>query len=346
MFCPVCKKQLSRMPHYRKCRPKNQSKEDFLFDILNVNHKKLCENNGKLLKNLYIQKDYSILDIIEYLNNDISSKQIYFLLEKFNISKKGVKGSANSKRTREKYKKTCTEKYGTENSLSKGTMPYEKKNKTVKEKYGVDNVFQLEEVKNKLNETMLETYGSLRICNPEKQKETLKNRPIEKKIEHYTNLSIVKKKQWENYTDEQKYDRISKLFKNNQLSGIHKINKLETKISNALVEIGVSFYFSHYVKRRQFDFKIGENILIEVQGDYWHANPKFYKEDDIINYPRGKFKAKDIWDKDEEKKKIAEKYGYDVFYIWEDEVKYMNEREIATLIKDKIESKLHHLRSN
>lgn len=346
MLCPVCKKQLSRMPHYRKCKAKNQNKKDFLFDILKFNHKNLCENDGKLLKTLYIEEDCSILDVIEYLNKDISSLQIYFLLERFNIPKKGLKGSANSKRTREKYKKTCVEKYGTENSLSKGAEPYKKKNETVKEKYGVDNVFQLEEVKNKLNETMLETYGSLRICNPEKLKETLKNRPIEKKIEHYKNISISNKKKWENYTDEQKYDIITRLSKIQQESNFYKINKLETKISNALVEIGVSFYFSHYIKRRQFDFKIGENILIEVQGDYWHANPKFYKEDDIINYPRGKFKAKDIWDKDEEKKKIAEKYGYEVFYIWEDEVKYMNEKQIATLIKDKIESKLHHLRSN
>ena len=179
MICPVCKKKLSRMPHYRKCKPKLQSKEDFLFHILQFNHKDLCENNGELLNNLYIKDNYSILDITEYLKNDISSYHIYFLLDKFNIPKKGVKGSANSKRTREKYKKTCTEKYGTENSLSKGTMPYEKKNKTVKEKYGVDNVFQLEEVKNKLNETMLETYGCLRICNPEKLKETLKNRTKE-----------------------------------------------------------------------------------------------------------------------------------------------------------------------
>ena len=346
MICPVCKKKLSRMPHYRKCKPKLQSKEDFLFHILQFNHKDLCENNGELLNNLYIKDNYSILDITEYLKNDISSYHIYFLLDKFNIPKKGVKGSANSKRTREKYKKTGTEKYGPENSLSKGTMPYEKKNKTVKEKYGVDNVFQLEEVKNKLNETMLETYGCLRICNPEKLKETLKNRTKEQKSTHYKNISIANKKKWENYTDEQKYDVINRLSKIRQQPNFHKINKIETKVSNALSQIGFPFQFSYFIKRRQFDFKIGENILIEVQGDYWHSNPKFYKEDDIINYPRGKCKAKDVWSKDAEKKEIAEKYGYEVFYVWEDEIKHLNEKDIVLLIKEKIETKLHHLHSN
>lgn len=346
MLCPVCKNQLSRMPHYGKCKPKDQSKEDFLFNILNFNHKSLCKNNGELLKNLYNEKDYSVLDIIEYSNNDISSKQIYFLLEKFNILKKGIKGSANSKRTREKYKKTCIDKYGTENSLSKGTESYKKRNETVKKKYGVDNIFQLEEVKNKINQTMLETYGSLRICNPEKLKETLQNRPIEKKIEHGKNISKIKKKQWESYTDEQKYDVITRLFKIRQQPNFHKINKIETRVSNALSQIGFPFQFSYFIKRRQFDFKIGNNIIIEVQGDYWHANPKFYNENDIINYPKGKFKAKDIWNKDKEKKKIAEKCGYEVFYIWEDEIKYMNDKKISYLIKYKIESKLHHLQTN
>jgi hypothetical protein len=26
----------------------------------------------------------------------------------------------------------------------------------------------------------------------------------------------------------------------------------------------------------QYDFLIYPNIIIEVQGDYWHGNPKFY----------------------------------------------------------------------
>jgi very-short-patch-repair endonuclease len=158
-------------------------------------------------------------------------------------------------------------------------------------------------------------------------------------------LSISKKKQWENYTDEQKYDIITRLNEIRKPQ-VCKINKIETKISNALMEVGLPFQFSYFIKRRQFDFKIANNIIIEVQGDYWHANPKFYKEDDIINYPGGKCKAKDVWSKDAVKKEIAERYGYEVFYVWEDEIKHLNEKDIVLLIKEKIETKLHHLHSN
>lgn len=346
MICHICQKNVSRMPHYKECKQKTQNKKEFLFDILNFNHKILCQNSGELLNKIYTEENYSILDIVEYLNGDISSTQIYFLLEKFNIPKKGLKGSANSKRTREKYKQTCIEKYGTENSLSKGSKPYEKRNKTVKEKYGVDNVFQLEKVKDKLNQTILDTYGSLRTHNSHKQKETLKNKSLETKLEHYKKISIAHKKRWETYTDEQKYSIIAKLLKNNQSKNFYIINKLESKISNALVQIGFPFEFSYFIQRRQFDFKIGNNIIIEVQGDYWHANPKFYKENEVINYPKRKCKAKEIWENDKKKKLIAEKYGYEVLYIWEDEVKYLTENEIVYLINNKIESKLHHLQSN
>ncbi len=46
-----------------------------------------------------------------------------------------------------------------------------------------------------------------------------------------------------------------------------------------------------------------DKLIIEVQGDMWHANPLFYKENDLI---MGKLLAKDIWAKDERKKKKAE----------------------------------------
>ena len=47
---------------------------------------------------IYSRKPGSTERIIEgYLKNDISSKQIYFLLDKFNIPKKGVKGKSSIK---------------------------------------------------------------------------------------------------------------------------------------------------------------------------------------------------------------------------------------------------------
>ena len=59
------------------------------------------------------------------------------------------------------------------------------------------------------------------------------------------------------------------------------------------------------------------NKLIEYNGDYWHANPIKYKENDILQYPGGKKAAKDVWKINECKINCAQNQGYDVLVIWE-----------------------------
>lgn len=66
----------------------------------------------------------------------------------------------SSQKTKEKAQKTNIIKYGAENPLSKGTLPYSKRNETVKETYGVDNVFQAKSVKDKISKTNVERYGT------------------------------------------------------------------------------------------------------------------------------------------------------------------------------------------
>ena len=73
------------------------------------------------------------------------------------------------------------------------------------------------------------------------------------------------------------------------------------------------------------------NKFIEVNGDYFHANPKIYLPNDILNTKRGLIKANDIWEQDRLKLEFAKKAGYDVFYVWETDIK---ENEILT--KNKI----------
>ena len=71
-------------------------------------------------------------------------------------------------------------------------------------------------------------------------------------------------------------------------------------------------------KRKYYFFDMGlGNKLIEYNGDYWHANPIKYKENDILQYPGGKKAAKDVWKINECKINCAQNQGYDVLVIWE-----------------------------
>lgn len=63
---------------------------------------------------------------------------------------------------------------------------------------------------------------------------------------------------------------------------------------------------------------IDHKIIIEFNGDFWHANPMLYKIDDVLNFPKSKkIIAGDLWNKDEEKRKLAEKSGYNILTVWE-----------------------------
>jgi very-short-patch-repair endonuclease len=70
---------------------------------------------------------------------------------------------------------------------------------------------------------------------------------------------------------------------------------------------------------RKYDFvDIDSKTIIEYNGDYYHANPKIYRPDDVISFHNGMKKtAKDIWKNDEEKYDLARQRGYQVIYVWE-----------------------------
>lgn len=96
--------------------------------------------------------------------------------------------------------------------------------------------------------------------------------------------------------------------------------------NNILYESQKRIYFGkqYYI----CDFVI-EKYIIEVQGDYWHANPIIYK-----NKKLNKTQEKNIKN-DITKKEKLERIGYKIIYIWEYDLKnFFNKVEkqlIATL---------------
>jgi len=61
--------------------------------------------------------------------------------------------------------------------------------------------------------------------------------------------------------------------------------------------------------------------VIEVNGDYVHANPKIYSADDIIRLRGNSYKASYKWQKDREKIDWLLSQGYTVTVIWESDIK-------------------------
>jgi G:T-mismatch repair DNA endonuclease (very short patch repair protein) len=71
-----------------------------------------------------------------------------------------------------------------------------------------------------------------------------------------------------------------------------------------------------------YDFYIADtNTLVEVNGDFFHANPCYYEAKDIVPLPSGPTEAEEIWARDKRKLDYAKELGYNVVVIWERELK-------------------------
>jgi G:T-mismatch repair DNA endonuclease (very short patch repair protein)/ribosomal protein L40E len=123
--------------------------------------------------------------------------------------------------------------------------------------------------------------------------------------------------------------RISKVCKNRYVTGIakisyNKISKPEKEIAKKLTELNVDFEKQFHIKGIPYwyDFYLPKhNLIIEFQGDYWHANPLKYKSGTILKI-RGRLKlVDDIWERDKIKKEASENAGYKFLAIWESDYK-------------------------
>jgi G:T-mismatch repair DNA endonuclease (very short patch repair protein) len=135
------------------------------------------------------------------------------------------------------------------------------------------------------------------------------------KISTIDKMSLTRKKQWSDA--EFRKVMIDKLAKGRGNS------RPELKVKEILDNLGITYKREKLEKKYLYDFYIPiKNIYIEVNGDFWHANPNKYMADSELSFPGyGKIKAKHLWDKDKKKREYVEGLGAKYVCIWESELK-------------------------
>lgn len=305
MHCPFCKNRINLYDgkHIYSCNKNTKilDKIKIKYEFLSFNFHDISKKN--ILFNEYVIGLKSLPDIRR--DYRISYKNILFLLDYHNIKKRSMKVSSKQISTI-KYKKTCLSKYGVDN-ISKI-----KSNKKI-------NIIDKSEINNNIKNFL-----------------NLRDIFLSKNFNfNYTNIDQNAKKDfkiiykncynhWMNLTDEQKDFLIDK----NQ-------SKIETKITNCLDILNIGYIKRFMIRKRFFDIKIKKN-LIDINGDFWHANPSIYKENDTLKFPFKSVKAKTIWNRDLSKKKLAETRGYKVYYIWENDIKNMSDDDIINYLMNNI----------
>ena len=74
-------------------------------------------------------------------------------------------------------------------------------------------------------------------------------------------------------------------------------------------------------------------LAIEYNGDYWHANPKYYSEDETINIKGTEYLVSEIWKRDRKKLEYCNNKNITLVTIWEDDWTN-NKNKTKKLIKD------------
>jgi len=101
-------------------------------------------------------------------------------------------------------------------------------------------------------------------------------------------------------------------------TGKVKRSLLEIRFETFLETLDIKFISSYYINTENyhfiFDFYLPkDNILIEVDGDFWHCNPKTH------SFPICKTQEINVKN-DQEKNKWAEENGYKLLRFWEDDI--------------------------
>lgn len=285
-----------------------------------------------LLYQEYIQNMKSIVQISKEYNTCYN--HVWRLLEYYSIPLRNIKEATSTEKVKKNRKLTCIEKYGVENP-SQAREVKDKKAETFLKNYGVDNIFKSENFIKELESIMLKKYGKKRITNIEKLLEGGQRWREENKeyvSEFYSSLA---KKTWNSLSKEEQDLKMIEMRKN--IPKEVRCSFLEYRILDILNKNSIWNIHQFFCGLYSFDFFLGNKLLLEVNGDYWHANPIFYNETDILRINKGKdLTAKEIWDKDKEKREFVEGKGFTLFYLWENAINNLIDEEILFIIQEKI----------
>ena len=160
----------------------------------------------------------------------------------------------------EGYSQTCSPRCGWHYGI-------EKAQETIRDKYGVDNISQLDSIKQKKKQTMIDNYGSLDEAYNQRNEKSRQT-----KFERYAD---------ENYNNRSRAARTTL-----NVPGKHlKDTRPETIVRGILDEIGIGYQTNvrDIINPLELDIYIpSKNIAIEINGVFWHSD-KFKEKRYHIN---------------------------------------------------------------
>lgn len=155
---------------------------------------------------------------------------------------------------------------------------------------------------------------------------------VPKTEEHKENIKIAADKRWE--SDEEREKQSNRRMEYIIKHGFQTKSKLEENFKDILINnLGLKnneFHHQYYIReiKSLYDFKIsGKNILIEIDGDFWHCNPT-----SKFAIPQYASQKKNLI-QDEIKNKWCLDNGFILLRFWETDINNNPNTVIETLKK-------------
>lgn len=267
--------------------------------------KKICSKHA--LVRWYISNIDCSDDVVNRLNeylNSISLKYTKALLNRYN----GEFGEENRKKQSETIQRV-SHIIAMKNSEHWKDPEFRDRQIQRRKDLGTYNIIS-EKCKKRYSDPEFKTWFIEQVNKPER---------IEKIRKH----SI---KMWKEFK-EGKSDRYKEVIKSGstkkfELCG-QKMNLIEYLIGSLLNEMNINWIsqkvFKFGSKWYISDFYLSDyNLVIECYGDYWHVNPKYFAENDLIHSSK---KAFEFWEYDSIKKMNFLNSNYKFLILWENEIK-------------------------
>jgi len=296
-------------------------------------------------------------------------------IKQTNLERYGVENPSQSKEVWEKIKTTWGNKYGShpqqnevvkQKTKSTRTARYKDRigfcNKVPTEitnlnKYGHKYYFASEEGRQTLD-NFIKRYGELEGKRKWKQYAELKKQTLYNFIERwgvedgnarYLAWKDKCKHTLQNFINRHGEDRGPILYEEHYSNKLQKLlsgskSGIEKKVYEHLRSLCIDVKSNFYIKSSDnskyfYDIIVeGTNKIIEINGDFWHANPRFFTENQILHHPGRDISAKEVWSQDKKKIECAEQFGYEVLVIWEHEIRESFE-DVIDKITNYIEEK-------
>lgn len=278
--------------------------------------------------------------IKKYLNKDCS---IYGLeeeglyLDKY-FALLGIKRTSKeeraTKRYQDKFKKSVFEKYGVDN-ISKSEEYKKKKSETVMKNFGVTHNLRMPDTIKKAKDGIKKVFDSpdLKAKMQDKYKKTCK--------EKYGVDNVAKIKEVRKVNSEKQKLKISRMSLEERRAMTEKArdywnsqnsweSSIEIKVKDILKDLNIEYQEHITLYGYNYDIVI-EDIIIEVNGDFWHGNPLKYRPGDKLF---STLLVDDIWEKDARKTRVAQENKKRVYILWESDIIRSSDEQLIRTLKE------------